>query len=75
MPHIEIKCFPGRTEEQKLECANEIAQVVSKTLGCKVSSVSVSIKEVKEENWKDEVWDKQIISDKSSLYKEPGYKL
>lgn len=24
MPHVEIKCFPGRTEEQKKLCAEKI---------------------------------------------------
>ena len=26
MPHIEIKCFPGRTEEQKALLANKLAE-------------------------------------------------
>lgn len=29
MPHIEIKCSPGRTEEQKVNCAERIADGVS----------------------------------------------
>jgi len=39
MPHIEIQCFPGRTDEQKKQCAERIADVVAETLGCKTSSV------------------------------------
>ena len=27
MPHIEIQCFPGRTDEQKKQCAERIADV------------------------------------------------
>lgn len=46
MPHIEIQCFSGRTEEQKKQCAEKIAAVVAETLGCKTSSVSVAIKDV-----------------------------
>ncbi len=74
MPHIEIKCFPGRTVEQKTECANKISEVVAKTLGCKTSSVSVAIKEVSEDDWKAEVWDKSIVPDEEFLYKKPGYR-
>jgi phenylpyruvate tautomerase PptA (4-oxalocrotonate tautomerase family) len=37
MPHVEIKCYPGRTDEQKKRCADGIAEVVADTLGCKVS--------------------------------------
>ncbi|WP_081647893.1 tautomerase family protein [Butyrivibrio sp. VCB2006] len=25
MPHVEIKCFTGRTEEQKKECAERVS--------------------------------------------------
>ena len=73
MPHIEIKCFPGRTEEQKKLCAERISEVVAESLGCKQTSVSVAIKEVKEADWKEEVWDKCIVGEKEFLYKEPGY--
>ena len=73
MPHIEIKCFPGRTEEQKKECAEKIADVVAETLGCKTSSVSVAIAEVSEDEWKEKVWDKHIAADCNNLYKKPGY--
>ena len=73
MPHVEIKCFPGRTAEQKTACAEQIAEVIAQTLGCKISSVSVAIKDIPQDNWKTEVWDKQIIADDEVLYKKPGY--
>ena len=28
MPHIIIKCFPGRTEEQKKKCAESVALAI-----------------------------------------------
>ncbi|MCR5824128.1 MAG: tautomerase family protein [Lachnospiraceae bacterium] len=73
MPHVEIKCFPGRTEEQKQACAEKVTEVLAETLGCKVSSVSITIKEVAEEAWKTEVWDKSIVPDEKYMYKQPGY--
>lgn len=73
MPHVEIKCFPGRTEEQKRNCAEKISEIIAETLGCKTSSVSVAIKEVSEEKWKEEVWEKSIIADKDFMFKNPGY--
>lgn len=73
MPHVEIKCYTGRTEEQKRNCADKIAEDISEILGCEISSVSVAIKDIDRENWKEEVWDKEIIKDKAYLYKEPGY--
>lgn len=73
MPHVEIKCFPGRTEQQKKECSEKIAEVIAETLGCKTSSVSVAIKDVSEDEWKEKVWDASIVPDEKYLYKKPGY--
>ncbi len=73
MPHVEIKCFSGRTEEQKRKCAEKVADDIAAILGCEISSVSVAIKDVDEKVWKEEVWDKNIIADKDHLYKNPGY--
>lgn len=73
MPHVDIKCFSGRTEEQKRECADKITEVIAETLGCETKSVSVAIKDVDQSDWKDEVWDKYIIPDEKYMYKKPGY--
>ena len=73
MPHVDIKCFTGRSDEQKTECAEKIAEVIAETLGCKITSVSVAIHDVPEEKWKAEVWDRQIVPDEPYLYKKPGY--
>lgn len=73
MPHVEIKCFPGRTEEQKRLCAEKVAENIAEILGCNTSSVSVAIKEVSEDNWKEKVWDAYITPDEKYLYKKPGY--
>ena len=73
MPHVEIQCFAGRTEEQKRLCAERIADVIAETLGCAVSSVSVAIRDVAEEEWKTKVWDRCIAADRAFLYKSPGY--
>lgn len=73
MPHVEIKCFPGRTEEQKKKCAEKVAGDIAEILGCEVSSVSVAIKDVDEKDWKEKVWDKNIVAEKNFLYKTPGY--
>ena len=73
MPHVEIKCFAGRTDEQKRQCAEKVAEAVAESLGCKLSSVSVAVKDCPPEEWKAEVWDKNIVPDEPYLYKKPGY--
>ena len=39
MPHIEIKCFPGRTEDVKQACADKVAAIVAETLGCNTTAL------------------------------------
>jgi len=73
MPHVEIKCFPGRTEEMKAKCAEAVSKAVAETMGCNESSVSISIKEVEQTEWKPKVWDTQIQPEMETLYKKPGY--
>ncbi len=72
MPHVVIKCFPGRTEEQKTKCAEEVTKAIAETMGCNESSVSVDIKEITQDDWKEQVWDKEILP-LENLYKKPGY--
>lgn len=75
MPHIEIKCYPGRSDEQKRLCTEKVAQAAAEALGLSTSTVSVAIKEIEKENWKKDVWDKQIVPDEKYLYKKPEYKM
>lgn len=73
MPHIEIKCYPGRTEEQKQNCAKKVAQAITETLNCPMESISLAITEIPKEEWKQSVWDKEIAPKKQTLCIKPGY--
>ena len=73
MPHIDIKCYPGRTEEQKKRLADKIAEDVAEIFETKPESVSVAIEDVQQEDWKEQVWDRDIAPKRGRLYKEPGY--
>ena len=72
MPHVNIKCFPGRTIEQKELCASKIRDIIVETLGCKPTSLSISIEDINEKDWKDKVWDIDI-KDNNNLIIKPGY--
>ena len=65
--------FPGKNGRAKKALCQKISEVIAETLGCKLTSVSVAIKDVPEASWKEEVWDKEIKADKNYLFKEPGY--
>lgn len=73
MPHVEIKCYPGRSEEVKAKCAEEVTKAIAETMGCDASSVSIAITEIEKDDWKLKVWDKEIAPSMESLYKKPGY--
>ena len=62
-----------RTEEVKQKCAEKIAEDIAATLCCNLSSVSVTIHEVAQEDWKAKVWDSRITPAGEELYVKPGY--
>ena len=41
MPHAEINCYPGRTEEKKKQCAEKIAQDIAEILGCSPNAATI----------------------------------
>ena len=73
MPHVSIKMYPGRTEEQKKKLSDEIVKDVVTITKCNARSVTVSIEEVEEEEWAEKVYQPDILNKKDYLYKEPGY--
>lgn len=73
MPHVIVKLYPGRSEEQKTKLANEIVQDVVAIAKCEDKSVSVAFEEIEEEDWAQKVYKADILDKKDSLYKEPGY--
>lgn len=74
MPHIIVKLYPGRSEEQKINLVENITKAVSESLNSNESSISIAIEEVPSEEWAKEVYKKDIIDNYEKLYKKPGYK-
>ncbi|MCD0465931.1 tautomerase PptA [Flavobacterium sp. ENC] len=73
MPHVNVKMYPGTSEEQKAKIAKEITNVIMKHTGKPDAAVSIAIEEVAEEAWMKEVYDKEIKPNMEKLYKKPGY--
>jgi 4-oxalocrotonate tautomerase len=73
MPHVIVKLYPGRSEPQKAKLAEEITKAVMAGASCGEDAVSVSIEDVKPEDWVEKVFKPDIIAKPDGLYKKPGY--
>ena len=73
MPHVIVKLYPGRSEEQKTRLAEEIVKDVVAIAKCEEKSVSVAIEEIKPEAWAEKVYRPDILDNQERLYKKPGY--
>lgn len=74
MPHVIIKLFRGRSEQQKVQLAEEMAKNVVDIAGGKESSASVAIEEFDPDTWAEDVYKPDILAHPEKLYKKPGYK-
>lgn len=75
MPHVIIKLYPGRSDEQKQLLTDKIVEAVIETLEAERKTVSVAFEEVPAEMWKEKVYVPDIIIKKETLTKKPGYNL
>ena len=73
MPHVIVKLWPGKSEQQKQRLADSIVQDVMSILQYGEESVSVAIEEVAPGNWSEEVYKPDIQNTPGVLYKKPGY--
>lgn len=75
MPHVIVKLWPGKSERQKQQLAEEITQSVMHTLHYGPDAVSVALEEVAPEDWAEKVYRADILEQEQNLYKKPGYKM
>ncbi|HHY81354.1 MAG TPA: 4-oxalocrotonate tautomerase [Clostridiales bacterium] len=73
MPHVIVKMYPGRTEEQKQELCSRMTEALMETLKVGVDSISIGIEEISPENWTEAVYKPDILGKQETLYKKPGY--
>jgi 4-oxalocrotonate tautomerase len=73
VPHVIVKLWPGKSEQQKVRLADEIVKDVTKVLNYGEESVSVAIEEVEPQDWAERVYQPDIVNNSEKLYKKPGY--
>lgn len=72
MPHIIVKLWPGRNDENKSKLAKKIASSVAEELNVDMGDVSVVIEEIPREEWGEKVY-KAEIKDNVNIYHKPNY--
>jgi 4-oxalocrotonate tautomerase len=73
MPHVIIKMYAGRTEEQKKKLVKAIADSIIKIVDADEKYVSIAVEEVSPEDWAEKVYRPDILEKQNTLYKKPGY--
>ena len=56
MPHVVVKLWPGKSEQQKMRLAEKIAKDVMGVFHYGEESVSVGFEEVSSRDWKEKGW-------------------
>ena len=75
MPHVIVKLWPGKSEQQKERLAEKIAKDVMDVLNYGEESVSVGFEEISSKEWKEKVYTPDIKNQWDKLYKTPGYEM
>ena len=73
MPHVIVKLWPGKSEEQKNRLAEEITKDVMEVLNYGAESVSVALEEVESQDWEEKVYRPDNLAQAGNLCKKPGY--
>lgn len=73
MPHVIVKLWPGKTEQQKQKLADAVTASVTAILNYGDDAVSVAMEEVAPDAWAEKVYRPDIAAKPHKLYKKPGY--
>ena len=73
MPHVIVKLWPGKSEQQKRRLVQAITKDVMDVLNYGDESVSVAFEEVDAAEWAAKVYQPDIARKSALLYKKPGY--
>jgi 4-oxalocrotonate tautomerase len=75
VPHVVVKLWPGKSEQQKRKLAQEITETVTRILGYGEDSVSVGIEEVASKDGREKVYQPDIMRKPTTIYKKRGYQM
>jgi 4-oxalocrotonate tautomerase len=73
MPHVIVKLYSGRSEQQKAKLAEEVTKAIMTGANVTEQAVSVSIEDVTPDDWTEKVYKPDIVGNPDTIYKKPGY--
>ena len=73
MPHIIVKLWPGKSEEQKIALAERMVEAMKEIMMVEEKGISIAFEEIEKGKWMEEVYSIDITGKESQLYKKPGY--
>jgi 4-oxalocrotonate tautomerase len=73
MPHVIVKLWPDKSDEQKAGLTEAIVRDVTSILQYGDESVSVAFEEIPPDAWTEQVFKPDILDKWDNLTKEPGY--
>lgn len=73
MPHVLVKLWPGKSEEQKTRIAELVTNEVMSVLNYGEESVSVAMEGLSPVGWREKVYRPDTAAQSDKLYEKPGY--
>ena len=73
MPHVIIKMYAGRSDEQKRRIAAAVTRALMDEAGASDASISVGIEDVLPADWAETVYGPDIAGKPGTIVKPPGY--
>jgi 4-oxalocrotonate tautomerase len=73
VPHVIVKLWPGKSDDQKQRLSDTITRGVMEILDYGEGAVSVGFEEVAPSDWTEQVYNPDILGKWPNLMKQPGY--
>jgi 4-oxalocrotonate tautomerase len=73
VPHVIVKLWPGKSDDQKRRLTDAITRGVMESLDYGEEAVSVALEEIAPAAWTAQVYEPDILGNWANLTKQPGY--
>jgi len=74
MPHVVIKMYKGRTQQQKQQMSDAVSKALLQSINCTDDHISIAVEEYEKSEWGEKVFYPEIEKNRETLLKKPNYK-